>query len=55
MGVRFADAVSVLEDDLALTMSDLFSEEEERWVTLGRDLLGRSSSWFTRGEEKVCA
>jgi uncharacterized protein len=39
-GVRFADAVTVLEDDLALTMRDPFSEEE-RWVTLGRDVLGR--------------
>jgi uncharacterized DUF497 family protein len=39
--VRFADAVAVLEDDLALTMRDPFSEEEERWITLGRDALGR--------------
>jgi uncharacterized DUF497 family protein len=39
--VRFADAVTVLEDDLALTMRDPFSEEEERWITLGRDVLGR--------------
>lgn len=40
-GVRFADAVTVLEDDLALTMRDPFSEEEERWITLGRDAVGR--------------
>jgi uncharacterized DUF497 family protein len=40
-GVRFADAVTVLEDDLALTMRDPFSEEEERWITLGKDALGR--------------
>jgi uncharacterized DUF497 family protein len=40
-GVRFADAVTVLEDDLALTMCDPFSEEEERWITLGRDAVGR--------------
>jgi uncharacterized DUF497 family protein len=39
--VRFADAVTVLEDDFALTMRDLFSEEEERWITLGKDALGR--------------
>jgi uncharacterized protein len=39
-GVRFADAVTVLEDDLALTMRDPFSEDEERWITLGRDVLG---------------
>ena len=40
-GVRFADAVTVLEDDLALTMRDPSSEEEERWITLGRNGLGR--------------
>ena len=39
--VRFADAVTVLEDDLALTMRDPFSEEEERWITLGRDAFSR--------------
>ena len=39
--VSFADAVTVLEDDLALTMRDPSSEEEERWITLGRDVLGR--------------
>jgi len=39
--VRFADAMIVLEDDLALTIRDPFSEEEERWITLGRDALGR--------------
>lgn len=40
-GVGFADAVTVLEDDLALTMRDPFAEDEERWITLGRDALGR--------------
>jgi uncharacterized DUF497 family protein len=40
-GVRFADAVTVLEDDLALTMRDPFSVEEERWITVGRDAFGR--------------
>jgi uncharacterized DUF497 family protein len=40
-GVRFADAVTVLEDDLALTMRDPSSEDEERWITLGRNDLGR--------------
>jgi len=40
-GVRFADAVTVLEDDLALTMRDPSSDEEERWITLGRSALGR--------------
>ena len=34
--------MTVLEDDLALTIRDPFSEEEEeRWITLGRDALGR--------------
>jgi uncharacterized DUF497 family protein len=40
-GVRFADAVTVLEDDLALTMRDPSSGDEERWITLGRNGLGR--------------
>jgi uncharacterized DUF497 family protein len=40
-GIHLADAVTVLEDDSALTIRDSFSEEEERWVTLGMDLLGR--------------
>jgi len=39
-GVRFADVVTVLEDDLALTMRDPSSDEEERWITLGSDGLG---------------
>jgi uncharacterized DUF497 family protein len=40
-GVHFADSVAVLEDEWALTMRDLSSVEEERWVTLGMDALGR--------------
>jgi uncharacterized protein len=51
-GIFFSDAVSVLSDDLALTIEDE-SSEERRWVTLGRDLFGRILvviySW--RGEE----
>jgi uncharacterized DUF497 family protein len=38
-GVRFADAATVLEDGLALTIRDASSEDEERWITLGRSLL----------------
>lgn len=38
---EFADAVIALEDDLALTMSDPGSYEEERFVTLGTDATGR--------------
>lgn len=40
-GVHFADAVAVLEDDLALTLRDPSSEDEERWITLGKNSLGR--------------
>ena len=40
-GVEFADAVSVLEDEDALTASDDDSDEEDRLVTLGADLFGR--------------
>jgi uncharacterized DUF497 family protein len=39
-GVDFADAALVLEDQLAFTMRDLYSEEE-RFVTMGRDPYGR--------------
>jgi uncharacterized DUF497 family protein len=40
-GVDFADAVSALEDEAALTIEDPASAGERRWVTLGMDLLGR--------------
>ena len=40
-GVQFADAFAVLEDERALTMRDPSAHEEERWVTLGLDALGR--------------
>ncbi len=40
-GVLFSDAVSVLEDDLALTIRDPYFDEEERWITLGVDSLDR--------------
>jgi len=39
--ISFADAVTVLEDDRALTERDLSTGEEERWVTMGLDALGR--------------
>ncbi len=35
-GVDFADAALVFEDELALTMRDLYSDREERFVTIGR-------------------
>jgi uncharacterized DUF497 family protein len=40
-GVSFADAVASLEDEGALTMRDPFSDDEERWVTMGLDTMGR--------------
>ncbi|HYX47491.1 MAG TPA: BrnT family toxin [Sphingomicrobium sp.] len=39
--VDFADAVSVLEDPRAVTISDDREDDEERMVTIGLDLLGR--------------
>jgi len=40
-GVDFADAALALEDELALTMRDPDSENEERYITLGMDPFGR--------------
>ncbi len=40
-GVHFADAVGVFEDDLALTIRDPDFENEERWITIGMDTLGK--------------
>ena len=39
-GVSFAEAVTVLEDDFALTREDPDAEEEPRFVTLGLSNLG---------------
>lgn len=39
-GIDLADAIGVFEDAYALTQSDSFPDEE-RFVTLGRDLLDR--------------
>ncbi len=39
--VDFAEAATALEDDCALTIRDESYEEEERWITLGVDALGR--------------
>ena len=51
-GVRFADAVAAMADDLAITRLD-DDPDEDRHVTIGMDLLGRvlvvSYTW--RGEE----
>ena len=40
-GVDFADAATVLFDDMAITVADDSVDEEERYVTLGMDALGR--------------
>jgi uncharacterized protein len=40
-GVRFSDAVTALEDERALTVRDSSDDDEDRWVTLGLDALGR--------------
>ena len=41
-GVRFADAVLVLEDPYAITIPDTESDPDEaRWVTLGAGAQGR--------------
>jgi len=53
-GVRFADAVLVLDDPYAITISDYESEPTEvRWVTLGADAQGRVLVvvYTYRGEE----
>jgi uncharacterized protein len=40
-GIHFADAVTALEDESALTIRDPYSEEEERWITIGMDAIGK--------------
>lgn len=40
-GVDFADAATVLLDDVAITIRDDFVDEEDRFVTLGVDAVGR--------------
>ena len=39
-GIDFADAISVLEDKRAITILDKHPDEE-RFVTIGRDVFGR--------------
>jgi uncharacterized DUF497 family protein len=40
-GIDFADAALVLEDEHAITVPDVASTPEERFITLGMDPLGR--------------
>jgi uncharacterized DUF497 family protein len=57
-GVDFADAATVLYDDLALTVSDEHADEE-RYVTLGMDALGRilvvAYTWRGEGVRLISA
>ncbi len=39
-GVDFADAISVLEDERAVTITDEHPDEE-RFITIGKDVFGR--------------
>jgi uncharacterized protein len=39
--IEFADAVTVFQDELSLTIRDPGSMDEDRWITLGVDALGR--------------
>lgn len=53
-GVRFPDAVAVFQDDRALTTDDPHPDEE-RYITIGMDALGRvlvvSYTW--RGADTI--
>ena len=48
-GVDFADAATILFDDMAITVAVDAVDDEERCVTLGMTLSGGASSSFTRG------
>lgn len=52
-GVDFADAAGVLEDTMGLTVADDHGDEE-RWVTMGTDFLGRLLVvvWTSRGDDQ---
>ncbi|MBS1252863.1 MAG: hypothetical protein MAG451_01906 [Anaerolineales bacterium] len=39
--VDFADAVGIFEDEWALTVKEQYVDDEQRFVTLGMDFLGR--------------
>lgn len=53
-GVRFADAVFVLEDEYALTIEDDVSSEE-RFITVGRDPMDRVLVvvWTWRDDDRI--
>jgi uncharacterized DUF497 family protein len=55
--IRFETAMLVFEDPFALTQRDPFSEDEERWVTLGiinhTSVLFVVHTWFEHHEEEI--
>jgi len=40
-GIDFADSVGAFEDNWALTIEEQFIDDEQRFVSLGMDFLGR--------------
>ncbi|RJP18831.1 MAG: BrnT family toxin [Candidatus Omnitrophota bacterium] len=40
-GIRFADAVSIFQDDNAITVEDTNHGNEERYITIGSDAFGQ--------------
>lgn len=53
-GVDFADAVIALSDDSAVTIPDPDSEDEDRFVSLGMDPIGRVLvTVFTHRGERI--
>ena len=54
-GVRFSDAEGVLYDPHAITREDRGAQGERRYVSVGRDHVGGSSSLFTATEATAFA
>ncbi len=56
-GVEFEEASSVFLDPLTLTIYDLNSTDEERWITLGVSATGRMvvvvHTWVDMGAERA--
>ena len=53
-GVRFEDVEPVFDDPYALTKSDPDAKDEQRWLTVGSDALGRVLTvCYTQREPKI--
>jgi len=52
-GIEFADAVGVFDDADAITLEDMDSEGEQRFLSIGLDILGRIIvvAYTYRGDE----